>query len=219
MRAQVRRDFQGCGTVETFPRARVQPMGDGVQLTLGVARQVRALGPVLAQQPARVFIGAALPGAIRIGKEDLDGEPLGQALMLSHLFAPIIRQGFAQEGGEMPEFFREARSGTRGIGPVHLGQDDQASRPLHQGVDGRTIAGALDQVALPVARHGMGGHIGGTFRDRRPSGNLAASISSPCLRPTRFACLSQRGQQFTAQGAPGQSIERAHLGLSCCTWS
>lgn len=90
----------------------------------------------------------------------------------------------------------------------YLGQNDQASRPLHQVADGRTIAGALDQVALPVARHGAGGHLGGTLRDRRHSGNLAAAVYSSRLRPTRFACLPQCGQQFTAQGAPGQSIER-----------
>ena len=98
---QLRKDFQGCGKVETFPRARVQPMGDGVQLTLGVARQVRALGQVLAQQPVRVFIGAALPGAIRIGEEDLDGEPLGQLLVLGPLVSSIVRQGFPQQGGPL----------------------------------------------------------------------------------------------------------------------
>ena len=91
--AQVRRDFQGRSTVEAFSRARVQAMGDGVQLALRVPRQVRALGQVLAQQPVRVLIGAALPRAVRIGKEDLDREPLSQALMLGHLFAPIVRQG------------------------------------------------------------------------------------------------------------------------------
>ena len=124
--AQVRIDFQGRGTVETFPRARVQPMGDGIQCTLGVARQVRALGPVLAPQAIRILVGAALPGAVRISKEDLDREPLGQASVLGHRFASIIRQGFPQQGGHMAEFFGQARSGTRGIGPGHLGQDDQA---------------------------------------------------------------------------------------------
>ena len=44
MMAQLRIDFQGRGKVETFAWARVQPMGDGIQLALGVARQVRALG-------------------------------------------------------------------------------------------------------------------------------------------------------------------------------
>ena len=80
MMAQVRIDFQGRGEVEAFSRARVQAMRDGVQLALGVARQVRPLGEVLAQQAIGVLVGAALPGAVRIGKEDLDREPLGQAL-------------------------------------------------------------------------------------------------------------------------------------------
>ena len=60
----------------------VQPMGDGVQLVLGVARQVYALGQVLAQQAIDVLVGTVLPGAVRIGKEDLDREPLGQLLVV-----------------------------------------------------------------------------------------------------------------------------------------
>ena len=92
MRTQVRIDVQGRGEVEVFSRARVQAMRDGVQLALRVRRQVCALGPVLAQQPVGVLIGAALPGAVRIGKEDLDGEPVGQALMLGHLFPPHRRR-------------------------------------------------------------------------------------------------------------------------------
>ena len=48
--AQLRIDFQGRGNVETFSWARVQPMGDGVQLALRVARQVGTLGQVSAQQ-------------------------------------------------------------------------------------------------------------------------------------------------------------------------
>ena len=95
MRAQLRIDFQGRSKVETFSRARVQPMSDGIQLVLDAARQVRALGQVLAQQAIGVLIGAALPGTVRIGKEDLDREPLGQLLVLGHLFAPIIGQRFS----------------------------------------------------------------------------------------------------------------------------
>ena len=60
----------------------VQPMGDGVQLVLGVARQVYALGQVLAQQAIGVLVGTVLPGAVWIGKEDLDREPLGQLLVV-----------------------------------------------------------------------------------------------------------------------------------------
>jgi hypothetical protein len=60
----------------------VQPMGDGVQLVLGVARQVYALGQVLAQQAIGVLVGTVLPGAVWIGKEDPDREPLGQLLVV-----------------------------------------------------------------------------------------------------------------------------------------
>ena len=102
--APLRIDFQGRHKVETFPWARVEAMRDGVQLTLRVPRQVRALGPVLAQQPVGVLVGAALPWTVRIGKEALDGQPVGQPLVLGHLFPPIIRQGFAQQGGHVPEF-------------------------------------------------------------------------------------------------------------------
>ena len=60
-------------------------MGDGVQLALGVARQVRALGPVLAQQAIRILVGSALPRAVGIGKEHPNRQPLGP------LVSPIVR--------------------------------------------------------------------------------------------------------------------------------
>ncbi len=58
MMAQLRIDFQGRSKVETFSRARVQPMRDGIQLVLSVARQVRTLRQVLAQQAIGVLRGA-----------------------------------------------------------------------------------------------------------------------------------------------------------------
>ena len=210
MMAQLRIDFQGRGKVETFSRSRVQPMGDGVQLALGVARQVGALGQVLAQQAIRILVGAALPGAVRIGKEHPDCEPLRQALVLGHLFPAIIGQRFAQQRGHVPEFLGEALSGTRRIRPVHPGQNDQARGPLHQGADGRAIAGPLDEVAFPVARHGAGGHVGGALGNRRHVGDLATSIRPPRPRPARLARLTQRRQQFAPQGAAWQHIQ-AHI--------
>lgn len=57
-----------------FLGARVRPIGNGVQLALGITRQVRALRQVLAQQIIGILVGPALPGAVRIGTEDLDRE-------------------------------------------------------------------------------------------------------------------------------------------------
>ena len=129
--AQLRIDFQGRREVETFSWARIESMGNGVQLVLRVARQVRALGQVLAQQAIRILVGAALPWTMRIGNKDLDRKSLGQLRVLGPLFPSVVGQGFPQQGGHMPEFLDEALSGTRGIRPVHPGQDDQACRPLH----------------------------------------------------------------------------------------
>ena len=115
---QLREDLQRRGEVQALSRARIQPMCDGVQLALRVARQVCALGQVLAQQLIGILMGPALPGAVRIGKEHPDGEALGQALVLRQLLASIIGQRFAQRGWHMPEFLGEALSSTRGISPI-----------------------------------------------------------------------------------------------------
>ena len=204
---QVRIDFQGRGEVQALSRARSEAMRNGIQLALRVARPVGALGPVLAQQPVRVFIGPALPGAVRIGKDELDREPLGQLLVLGTLVPPIIRQGFAPQGGHVPECLGEALSGTPRIRPLHLDQEDQACRPRHPGADGRAMAGPLHAVAFPVAGHRAGGHLGGTFGNRRHVGELAPSIRPSRPRPARLAGLPQRGQQLAPQGAAGQYIE------------
>ena len=139
---QLRIDFQWCGEVETCSCARVQAMGDDIQLALRVARLVGALGQVLAEPPNGVLVGATLPRAVRIGNAHLDREPLWQTLVLGHLFPPIIvGQGFAQRRGHMLEFLGETLSGTRRIRPLHPCQEDQARGSLYQGADGRAIAG------------------------------------------------------------------------------
>ena len=91
---QWRIDFQGRAEVETCSGARVQAMGDSVQLSLRVARQVCTLGEVLARKSSRILIDAALPRAVQICKANPDREPLGQALMLGHLF-PQQQRGHA----------------------------------------------------------------------------------------------------------------------------
>ena len=107
-------------------------MRDGVQLTLGVCGEIRALGQVLAQQAISILVGSALPGAMRIGKEHLDREAVRQPLMLRHLFPPDHRSAFFAVGvGDMPKFLREALVRTCGICPIHTSQQDQAGRPFH----------------------------------------------------------------------------------------
>jgi len=59
---QVRKHLQGRRPVQTFSRSRVQPVGDGIQFPLGIARQVRPLRQILPQLAIGVLVGATLPG-------------------------------------------------------------------------------------------------------------------------------------------------------------
>jgi hypothetical protein len=141
--------LQGRRPVETFSRSRVPPMGDGLQLALGVARQGPPLGQILPQQALSVFVGAALPGTMRIRKEHSDGQSLRQALVLSHLFASIIGQRIAQRGGRyMLELSGKSLSSTPRIRAIKAGQDDQARCPLHETAPTRrAIVDPFDEVA------------------------------------------------------------------------
>ena len=108
---------RGRGEVEALSWARIQPMGDGVQLTLRIAGQICSLRQILEQQAIGVLIGPALPGAVRICKEDLDGGPLGQTLVFGPLFAPVVGQRLAPRSRDVSKLFGEAHVGTARIRP------------------------------------------------------------------------------------------------------
>jgi hypothetical protein len=84
------------GSSDLFLGACVQAMRDGVQRARHVARQVRALGLVLAPQASRILVGAAWPGAVWLGTEDLDREPLDPRLVFGQFVPSIVRQGVPQ---------------------------------------------------------------------------------------------------------------------------
>jgi hypothetical protein len=72
--------------------------GDGVQLARHVLPQVGALAQLLVQQPSGDVIGAALPGAVRIGKQDLDREPLHQGADGRTISSPLEEVAFPVTG-------------------------------------------------------------------------------------------------------------------------
>lgn len=84
-------DIQRRGEVWTCDRARVQAMGDGVQLARQVPSQVGAFGQILAQQPSGDVIGAALPGAVRIANNTWTASRSTRVPTAEHLRAPLRR--------------------------------------------------------------------------------------------------------------------------------
>lgn len=74
-------------------------MGNRIQLTLRIARQVRAFGQVLTQQPIRILVGAALPGRMGIRKEDADCESLGTSTVWNvGIHNPVASEARAKAG-------------------------------------------------------------------------------------------------------------------------
>ena len=82
----------GQGRVEAVrgPWSAVQAVGDGVEIVLTEAAQVRALGQVLAQQPVGVLAGAALPRAVRIAEVHRHAGARAELRVLGQLLALVV---------------------------------------------------------------------------------------------------------------------------------
>jgi hypothetical protein len=110
----------------------VQAIGDGVQFSLVVHRQIGALGQVLPEQPIGVLAGAALLGAVRSAEVHLDARAGGEFMVARHLLALVVGQAVAHRLGNRIQLGRKARQcgGWRRI--VHLGQQHQAAGALDE---------------------------------------------------------------------------------------
>ncbi len=149
------------------------------------------------QQPMGVPMGFWLPGAMRIGKGHSDRQPLGQSLVIDHLFPPYGNV-FRRAAGACRSFVVNPWR-TRGIRSLEPGQEDQAGGPLHETADRRAIASPLDQITFPVTGNGASRHFRRTPGHACHVGDLAASIRPSGPRAACFACLPQGGQE---EGTP-----------------
>jgi hypothetical protein len=120
---------------ERFSRSGVERERDGVKLLLGVDRQIRALGHVLAQQSVRILVGTTLLWAVRVSKVDLDAGAFSQNFMIVHFASLAIGHGLAQRSRLTVEHGREAVDHGAGAGAVHLGQHHETGRAFDQRAD------------------------------------------------------------------------------------
>ena len=175
------RTSAGVRQSERLARAAVERVGDGGQVVGAVAREVGALGEVLPEQPVGVLVGAALPGALRVAEVHLQAEVDLQPGVLGQLGALVPGQRAAQVLGQRAELGGDRVADGLGARPgdgrpvldaraVAAGQRRQvqqhgeAAGALDQGADRRAVD-ADDQVALPVARDGAIGGLGGPLAD------------------------------------------------------
>lgn len=194
--------------VEAITRTHVQLQCDGIQLFFAVYRQVHSSGQALAFQAVDVFVAATLPRAMRVKEVDRHAGLLGDIHVSHHLptlavgHAPVHRQRHAIE--RRTEAFQ--RRGRRRV--VHLVQHQVVTGAFHQGTYHRDVGLALDQVALPMARHQAVFDLRRAHVDADYLGNQAAPIYTTRTRPACRLTLTQTDDQLLAPLTDGQGIDR-----------
>src|SRR5487761_2108847 len=92
-------------------------------------------------------------------------------------------------------------------------QEGEASRPLHECANGRTLK-AEDQIAFPVPGHGPIGDFRWPLADHDVGANEAfASTAAPGSRYAQRPPGAQAGGELPAERAPSLHVQRLENGL------
>jgi len=188
-------------------RAVVEQVGNRIELSLAVNRQVGAFGQVLADQSIGVLAGSALPGAMRVTEVHHHAGVGRQFGMARHLLALVVGQGLAHRFGNAAQLGREAFQGRGGCRIGQLDQHHQARAAFDQHAHGRTVACPLDEIALPVPGEGPVVGLGWAHMDAQQIGHLAPAILTPAARHALGLGTAQTGDQVFAQLALGHGVD------------
>jgi len=191
----------------------VEALRDLIELLLAADGQVRAFREVLAQEAVGVLAEAALPGAMRVAEIDLDPGLGGQLGMARHLFTLVIGQRLAHRCRNAAELKRIARQGGGGGSIIHLSQQHQAEGAFDQDPHRRAVTRPLEEVAFPVAGQNPVIHLRRTHMNANHISQLPTPIRTPGAWQASAVGLAQAGDQFLAQGTPGQGVEAGVDGL------
>jgi hypothetical protein len=126
-----------------FAWALIVAQGDFVQVGLGVAGQGGFPGEVLPQQAVGIFVGAALPRALRITEVDVYLGGHGEAFWPSPVLGPRSRTVAATRGVYEPA----GSAHRRRLPCLYFDQHGKTRMSFHQGCD-VTVAGAAEQISL-----------------------------------------------------------------------
>ena len=137
--------------VQSLPRALVELPSHLVEVGLGVDGQISFLREVLSQQTVGVFVGAALPGALRITEVDVDLGGDGEVFCDWPAQTSIPGQGASERRGEFTNLPTQRSNDGRGVFAGHLDQDDETRMPFDQGCDVSVLA-ACEQDPPPNDR-------------------------------------------------------------------
>jgi hypothetical protein len=211
----LRHHFDWALVIKTLARPNIEFVCDCVQLLLGLARQIRTLGQILADQAIDVFVAAALPGAVRVAEVNSHAGALSDFGMACHLAALVIRQRLARSQRHAIQRRAEAFHGRRGSGAMHPHQHQVTRTALNKRADcGCIIALAFDKVALPMTGRQT------IFRPRRADmdtdevRDLATTIYSNRAGAAAGSALAQADDQLLAKLAHRPCVDGVVDGLA-----
>jgi len=206
-------DLSGCVEGQELAGTIVDGVLDGAQVVVGEGGQGGALGQVLANQAVHVLVGAALPRTVRIAEEDVHAKPLGQILVQGHLGALVIGESLAQRRRDGSQTARKALEDGGGAGVVHAGKHEEATGALDDGAHGGGVAGALDEIGLPVARDDASGDLRRAQGDGSHVLQPGEASRAASAGKTAGMAVTQQLDQFGAQSAARHGIDSGVDGL------
>ena len=162
---------------ETFSGTVVETMHGEFNVLLGDVLEGHLLREELADEAIHILVGAALPGGIGMGEEEVSAEFLGDPLMLSELLSIVGRE-------RMNVGCKRRQQRDHGIGDRlrrlerHMG-DQRIARRAFIECDQRVLLPSADnQIALPITEAGPLGDDRRAQVDGYLVGNRAAPLAS-----------------------------------------
>ena len=140
--------------------------------------------------------------------------------MAGHLLSLVVGQALAQRRTDGIELGCEGRQRSGGSGIFHARQQHQTAGALNEHADRGLVAGTLDEIAFPVARHDAVSDFRRAHVDADHVRDLATPIRATTAPQARAMAMTQAGDEFTAQFTPSMGIDggidgvRGHVELA-----
>ncbi len=147
-----------------------------------MCREIRALREVLPKESVRVFVGAALPGALGIAEIHQGVRRQGEGLVVRQFHASIPRQRLTEPLRKCSDLRAEGRHHGLGVLAVHFHKHRKPGVPLDERRD-VGIATSGNEVAFPMPRNGSVLDLRGSIGNRDPVDNLATTQSPDVAVP------------------------------------
>ena len=202
--------------------SRIQPQGDRIELRLGIAREVGRMRQT-GYKAVSVFIGASLPGALRITEVDLDVRSHRKRAMGGKFGPAIPRERFDKPLGQSPNSPRQRADDCLRFLIRQADQQHKSRLPFHQRRHVRPAC-AFQQIAFPMPGKRAVCDVRGPLTNRdgiddlalfgtnTSAGSRVAKVALPAEVPAQGAL--QNTAALNKQTAINRFVRHLHLRIA-----